>query len=305
MIYYSPIDRQAHIRRNNLTIEQYASSPDSLNLLWHKGKLIIQDNNQLYFSTSELREVEEKLSTPLYLGEHQQKSYFAYHLDEWHSGYDHLSLVDLRSASQLVADYHLGLLFYSKGLLNWHHNHRFCAKCGSETTITQSGHARKCVNSKCDKEHFPRIEPAVISSIVNNQKSESKLLLARQANWPDKRYSVIAGFVEPGESLEAAVKREALEEVGLKIDEVSYFASQPWPFPSSLMVGFESVTSQSKITLIDDELETARWFTAKEIESEILAGDLLVPYSVSISWYLIDNWFKQQTGYSLQDIDNN
>ncbi|TQV87477.1 NAD(+) diphosphatase [Aliikangiella coralliicola] len=303
MISYSPIDRQSHIRQSTSTIKQYASSENCLNLLWHKNQLIIRENENLYFSTQELEKMSVTLSTSIYLGEHRQNNYFAYHLDNWDSGFKDLRLVDLRSASLMATDYHLGLLFYSKGLLNWHHNHQYCAKCGSETSITQSGHARKCANSKCAKEHFPRIEPAVITAISNNQDSEAKLLLARQSEWPEKRYSVIAGFAEPGESLEAAVKREALEEVGLVIDKVDYFASQPWPFPSSLMVGFKSVTSQTEITLIDQELEKAQWFTAKEIESEIKSGNLLMPYSVSISWYLIDDWFKQQTGYSLRDIE--
>ncbi|MCW9018257.1 MAG: NAD(+) diphosphatase, partial [Kangiellaceae bacterium] len=203
----------------------------------------------------------------------------------------------------LIADEEeLGLLFHSQGLFNWHRNHKYCAACGCKTEIGNAGHSRKCQNEECNKDHFPRIDPAVIFTISDNSQNKDRLLLARQAAWDEGRYSVIAGFVEPGESLENAVIRETYEEVGLKLKSASYVASQPWPFPSSMMVGFEAVTDTNEITLIDNELEHAMWISADEMIEEIESGKLKLPFSVSISWHLIDRWFHQQTGRSLATV---
>ena len=305
MYSFSPIDRQSEIRHQSARVDKILNEEDSLALLWYKGKLISAEGRKLYFLTNELTGFDEYLSPPIYLGKHDNQFYFSYQLEQWHEEFDSLELFSLRAASQFVSDHHLGMLFYSQGLLNWHYNHQFCALCGNKTEILQSGHSRKCINSKCEKEHFPRIEPAVIFTIINSSDNVQRILLARQASWDKNRYSVLAGFVEPGESLEDAVKREAYEEVGLKVNRVEYAGSQPWPFPGSLMVGFNCYSEQETITLIDQELEHAGWYSADELEVSLTNGDLKMPFSVSISWFLIDQWFMQQKGYSLESLVNN
>lgn len=211
-----------------------------------------------------------------------------------------MELLNLRKASLTISGFHLGLLYHSQGMINWHKNHPYCSKCGNSTRMTHSGHERKCNNPGCNRSHYPKIDPAVIFSVVNNTGAESKILLARQAGWDEHRHSVLAGYVEPGETLEDTVKREALEETGLQVENIVYEGSQPWPFPGQIMLGFSSQTSQWDINLIDLELESARWFSAAEIDSKVNKGKLKMPFQASISWQLVNTWFRQQTGYELK-----
>ncbi len=151
-----------------------------------------------------------------------------------------------------------------------------------------------CSNPACRSEQFPRIDPAIIVLISDGERA----LLGRQASWPLGRYSTIAGFVEPGESLEDAVHREVLEETGIEVDRVEYHSSQPWPFPASLMLGFTAHAVTSQIHLRDQELEDARWFSRADLAS----GTPLVPPSVSISFRLIEHWFNAGGGRPLREI---
>ena len=269
-------------------------------LLWYQGKLIKGNAESLYFLFDELQGVKSYLSEPVYLGLHESLNYFAYQLNQWHTDFNNLELVNLRQATLTVSDYHLGLLYHSQGILNWLSNHPFCSKCGSQTKVINSGHGRKCSNPDCGREHYPRIDPAVIFSIINNTGPESKILLARKSIWDKHRHSVVAGFSEPGETLEDAVKREAYEETGLKVNNVRYFDSQPWPFPGQIMLGFSCETEQWDIQLIDHELESANWFSADEIESKLKSDELKMPFQASISWQLINRWFFSQKNYELE-----
>jgi len=302
MLSFPNIDRHAEIREAATQTQQFFESADSRVLLWYKGKLLVREKQSLYFRFDELKPLGEQVSSPIYLGRHQKRAYFACHIQDWHPQFDSDRLFDLRSASRFTQDFHLGLLFYSQGLLNWHHNHPFCAKCGARTEICKSGHARQCVNPDCMREHFPRIEPAVIFSVVNKSATEQKILLARQSSWDENRYSVIAGFIEPGESLEDGVRREALEETALTVNNLEYVCSQPWPFPGSLMIGYTCETLDTSVTLLDQELEEAHWFSAEQIVQSIAQGRLKLPFRLSISWHLINRWFKSQTGRSLDEI---
>ncbi len=297
---YSPIDRNTLIRSNASQISSFLHSPESRILIWYQGKLIKRSADRLYFLFEELQGVTSYLSEPVYLGLHESLNYFAYQLNQWHTDFNNLELVSLRQASLTVSDYHLGLLYHSQGILNWLSNHPFCSKCGSQTKVINSGHGRKCSNPDCGCEHYPRIDPAVIFSIINNTGPESKILLARKPVWDEHRHSVVAGFIEPGETLEDAVKREAYEETGLKVNNVRYFDSQPWPFPGQIMLGFSCETKQWDIDLIDHELESANWFSADEIESRIKSSDLKMPFQASISWQLINRWFFSQKNYELE-----
>jgi NAD+ diphosphatase len=190
-------------------------------------------------------------------------------------------------STQLPAD-EAGLLAYIRALVIWRSRHQFCGVCGSPTTSERAGHMVKCTNPDVAHEHFPRIDPAVIVLVTDGD----RVLLGRQASWPAGRFSTIAGFVEPGESLEDAVLREVHEETGVRVREIEYHSSQPWPFPSSLMVGFFAVAEPgSEIHITPDgELEDAGWFTREDIAS----GRPLLPFSHSISYRLVQAWFDSE-----------
>jgi len=176
---------------------------------------------------------------------------------------------------------------HAVGLARWHQNHRFCAACGQPTQVYAAGHERIC--PACGTHHFPRTDPAVIMLITDDQ---DRALLGRHPSWPEGRFSTLAGFVEPGESLDDAVRREVMEEVGVEVGEVTYAGSQPWPFPSSLMLGFFGQAASADITVDADEISEARWFTRDEVTEMTASTDLLLPPNVSISRALIQDWYQ-------------
>ena len=189
---------------------------------------------------------------------------------------------DLRSLAPALPAADAGLLGYARAMVSWRGRHRFCGSCGSPTRSAKGGHVAECTNLACGAQLFPRLDPAIIVLISEGD----RVLLGRQASWPAKRYSTIAGFVEPGESLEDAVRREVLEETGVVVSEVRYHSSQPWPFPASLMVGFTAHAVSTDVRLNDAELEDARWFTRADLDG----GDILLPPHQSISFELIRHW---------------
>ncbi len=296
----SLIQRKAWERSDSAQIKSRLEQASSRIIVWFEGQLVVAEDSSAYFSWRELAVHGEVLSLPVYLGQHQTVDYFTCQLKQWVDDFVGLQLFKLRQACRLFDDYHVSLLFHAQGMLNWHKNHSFCSACGAKTQITQAGHARVCEDESCAKIHYPRLDPAVIFSVVNHNGAEPKLLLARKQEWDEYRYSVLAGFVEPGETLEDSVKREAFEETGLAVECVEYVASQPWPFPDALMLAFRCKTTQQEITLIDQELESARWFSAGDIENAICSHEFKMPFEFSIAWYLIDEWFVQQKGYSLK-----
>jgi NAD+ diphosphatase len=189
------------------------------------------------------------------------------------------------AATELPAD-EAALAAYAGSLLAWHRRHRFCANCGAPTEPHDGGHERRCPS--CGAHHFPRTDPVVIVRVSDGGDG---LLLGRQARWPEGRYSLLAGFVEPGETLEEAVRREVLEESGVALDSVTYIASQPWPFPSSLMLGFSALAERGNPSPRDEELADVRWFERAEIEAAVRGeGDLKLAPPYSIARRLIDAW---------------
>ena len=196
-----------------------------------------------------------------------------------------LQPVSLRMLGPTVAIEDASLAVHAVGLSRWHQTHRFCPRCGSATDIAQAGHTRVCPS--CGAHHFPRTDPAVIMLITDG---DDRALLGRQPSWPDRRFSTLAGFVEPGESLPDAVRREVMEEVGVEVGEVEFSGSQPWPFPSSLMLGFHGTALTTDIQVDHAEIAEARWFTRQEITDLTASEDLLLPPIVSISRWLVENW---------------
>jgi NAD+ diphosphatase len=200
---------------------------------------------------------------------------------------------DLRLVASVLPPEEAGLLGYARALISWRRRHRFCGSCGATTVPVKSGHVLMCTNPSCRHEQFPRLDPAIIVLISDGERA----LLGRQASWPVGRYSTIAGFVEPGESLEDAVAREVLEETGVLVDTIEYHSSQPWPFPASLMLGFTAHALTDEIHRRDEELEDARWFT----RADIAAGVALLPPRQSISFSLIEHWFNSGSERPLSD----
>ena len=192
-------------------------------------------------------------------------------------------LKELRPLAPMLPADTASLLAYARALVLWRARHRHCGVCGAPNRPGRAGHVMRC--SRCENETFPRLDPAII--VLVTDASGERALLGRQASWPAGRYSTIAGFVEPGESLEAADDRVVREETGVQVGDVEYHSSQPWPFPSSLMLGFRAVARTEAITLRDGELEDARWFTRADVE----AGHPALPPPGAISARLIDSWF--------------
>jgi NAD+ diphosphatase len=202
------------------------------------------------------------------------------------------SFEDLRTAAGFLPQDEAGLLAYARAMILWRQRHRFCGTCGAPARPENSGHVMRCTAPSCGAEQFPRLDPAIIVLVTDGE----RVLLGRQAAWPAGRYSTIAGFVEPGESLEDAVAREVLEETNVAVGEVEYHSSQPWPFPSSLMIGFSARAAADAVPRADEELEDARWFT----RAEIAAGTPGLPPPQSVSFRLIEDWYDSGSALPLR-----
>ncbi len=189
---------------------------------------------------------------------------------------------DLRFLGTVLPPDEANLAAHARALVIWHASQMFCGICGSSARPAAAGNSRICANNECGREIFPRVDPAIIVLVSDGE----RCLLGRQTNWPEGRYSTIAGFVEPGESLEDAVRREVYEETNVHTGNVVYHSSQPWPFPSSLMLGFIATATSAAVILNDGELEDAQWFTRKELRS----GFPKLPFRISIARRLVDHW---------------
>ena len=229
----------------------------------------------------------------LYLGRDDEASYFAVAgtLPPTAGG----RRAGLRELGAVLDDRDAGLVAHAVGLANWHRSHPCCARCGAPTTSVRGGAVRRC--GADGSEHFPRTDPAVIVLVTDGA---DRCVLGRQAVWPVRRFSTLAGFVEPGESLEQAVVREVAEEAGLAVREVVYRDSQPWPFPASLMLGFRAVCDGAvEPRCLDGELAEVAWFTRAQVRAaggwtdagaSAEAAPLLLPPPVSIAWKLLTDW---------------
>jgi NAD+ diphosphatase len=197
------------------------------------------------------------------------------------------SRLDLRSAALRWPELPASIFAQARALLFWQQRNRFCGACGHPLTLTRGGFSANC--GQCAIEHYPRTDPAIIVAVSDGR----RLLLGRQASWPEKRWSVLAGFLEPGESLEQTVAREVMEEAGVRVHASTYVASQPWPFPSALMLGFHAEAEPQPVT-VGEELQDARWFSVDELLTQVADGELLLSPKISISRWLIEDWLLRQ-----------
>jgi len=281
----SPMDRADHIR----------ADPAALgNLMNWRARVLnldgllpeFDDQGRLLWHT--IADVPEGTEL-VFLGMMDDKAHFAPVPAEGASG---PAMPRAWQVMQMLCPEDLAIFGGARSLVDWHARHRFCANCGAPTKPAKGGWQRNCDN--CGAQHFPRTDPVTIMLVEH----EDRLLLGRQPRFPPRMYSALAGFVEPGETIEEAVAREIHEEAGVKVRDVRYIASQPWPFPSQLMIGCTSVADDPALTIDTTELDDARWFTRAELEEARAAGEqgtdlLYFPRPFAIAHHLIAWWLDK------------
>src|SRR5258707_14361845 len=293
------LDRAAHLRQDPAWFAAALADERSRAIpVWNSRNLIAEGDTPraAYLELTHIP-LERRTSADLILlGRFGDTNYFTYEIESIEPPplTPGTRFEDLRVVASVLPIDEAGLLGYARAIISWRRRHRFCGTCGATTLSAKGGHVLVCTNPSCRHEQFPRIDPAIIVLVSDGERA----LLGRQASWPVGRYSTIAGFVEPGESLEDAVAREVFEETGIKVDRSEYHSSQPWPVPSSLMLGFTAHALTTPILSRDDELEDSQWFTRADLAS----GRPLVPPGVSISFRLIEHWFDAGGGPKLREI---
>jgi NAD+ diphosphatase len=282
----SLVDRKADLRTNQSLIAELFQEASVL--IFQNGKVGIPNEfakELKLFKGSELGGYESQ--TDYYLGDIGSESFFVRHLPNTSAFNIKISFAALREFGSQLDKKQIGLAVQAQGLANWHEKHPRCSICGGSTLVTSAGAIRKCPQD--DSEHYPRTDSAII--VLVKDKSD-RILLGRQSVWPQNRFSTFAGFVEPGESFENCVLREVKEEAGVIVSQLKYLGSQPWPFPSSLMVAFEAITNAPETAKPDGvEIEQLRWFNRSQIAADIADKKLLLPPKISVARAMIENWY--------------
>ena len=295
--YADPVlDRAALLRKDRNWLRAQLEGEHTVVIpVWRSRNLVANtaEPRGVMLLHREARELVSTAGAMVLLGLRENVAHFAIDisgLEEHEVGGLHrdAEFVDLRSVGAVMDKTEASILAYARGIMHWHARHGFCGVCGSPTEIREAGHLRKCLNDKCGAMHFPRTDPAVIMLVSRGDRA----LLGRKAEWMEGMYSTLAGFVEPGESLEQAVAREVMEEAGVPVSNIRYHSSQPWPFPASLMLGFYADAESDDCFRNDDELEDLQWFTRAEL-ADGGAGIARRPRSDSIARRLIDEWIRQ------------
>lgn len=301
----SNVDRAAHLR---ISADTVVNDPSARTIILWRGRLLINNQGQLVKIGLDHGLLKDS-SSRIFLGLQSGKPTFASDISNWApetvdgsndrdahitqepvhpDAPDDSGFYDIKSIMARLSCDDAELAISAKGIFSWHHAHNFCAKCGNPTIIDDAGWRRSCQN--CQAQHFPRTDPVVIMLIT----SGNSVLVGRSPGWPEKTYSLLAGFMEPGETIEAAVRRETLEESNIKVGKVGYLASQPWPFPSSLMIGCWGYALTNEISIDKNELENALWVSKEDI-IECMSGlndDINMARKGSIAQFLIENWIK-------------
>ena len=291
------LDRVSHLRRDAAWVATRLADPSSrVQPVWRAQNFILAGERPAaaWLSTIEIRHYVDAGATVALLGIVGDTAHFALdisHLDEPLADpafADRGAFMDLRRVGPMLGHAEGGMLAYARGLVHWHSRHRFCGVCGAATAVTESGHQRKCTDPACGASHFPRTDPAVIMLVHRGE----RCLLGRQPHFMPGMHSTLAGFVEPGESLEDAVAREVREETDIVVDEVRYHSSQPWPFPASIMLGFHARAVTDTIAVDGNELEGAAWFDRQWILNHPGDDTFRLPRPDSIARRLVEDWLK-------------
>ena len=297
------LDRLVELRDDHAwQQQQLAKSNTRLVPLWRSRCLIKKqsghDYTAVFIEPSELQQL-NSIREPTLLGQNNELVYFAVTIndqqrEELIAEHDNCRFADLRLLAGDMHPLEAGILAYAKALHYWQHRHTFCGTCGAANRLKSAGHRMVCSNDECARQTFPRIDPAIIVLVAHGD----SCLLGRQSSWAPNRFSTLAGFVEPGESLEDAVVREIWEEARVRLKTIYYRSSQPWPFPASAMAGFIA-EAESLDFEVGEELEDIRWFSVKEIPQLLIRGEIFMPNRVSIAFQLVSEWYRQQTGEDL------
>jgi len=298
----SGLDRASHLRGDRAWVEARLAAPSSRFVpVWRARNLVAADGQghelpePVFLDAGAASRLVEPDAPIVLLGLDSDVAYFAIdlsHIDAPDTGptvVPNGMFTDLRSVGTMMGRHQGALLAYARGMLTWHRRHRFCGSCGGATDSAEAGFLRVCRNPECQHHHFPRTDPAVIMLVVDGE----HCLLGRQARWPAGMYSTLAGFVEPGETLEEAVAREVKEESGVSVRRVRYHSSQPWPFPTSLMLGFYAEAASHDIAVNGDELEDARWFERRWLRENDGKNGFFLPRRDSIARRLVNDWLAE------------
>ena len=291
------IDKASAVRINQDWIIGQLKNPSTRIIPVWQMKVLCKSNDYqqpVFLSAKDFNEKSTQTDTYLFLGLAEGKAFFAYPIYYEEDAVrlrqkESNEFLDFRKVAPIISYKNYTLLALARFMVNWNSRHTFCGKCGHITNVLEGGNARICSNEACKENFYPSMDPAVIVLVT----SGDKCLLGSQSKWLKGLYSTIAGFVEPGESIENAVYREVEEETGIRIDNLQYQSSQPWLFPSSLMLGFNAKAINKKIVINKDELDDARWFTREEIRDQLKNGKMKMPMKVSIAYSLIKTWYEQ------------
>lgn len=295
--FYTAIefDRAAHRREDEAWLaERLAHRTTHLVPVWRSQNLVTGEAELATLRVDLLADLIAEIP-PIFLGLTQGSAYFAVEVSHLEAPHEvdaiasHGRFEDLRTIGPVMARPHGAIMAYARGLAIWHSRHQFCGVCGSGTVTGTAGHSRICTNKSCATVHFPRTDPAVIVLVHDGD----RVVLGRSARFPPGMFSVLAGFVEPGEQLEDTVRREIMEEANIAVTDVAYQSSQPWPFPSSLMVGFRARATSFDVVPDMTELEAARWFSRDELLSTVDSDDFRLPRHDSIARRLLDDWLHE------------
>jgi NAD+ diphosphatase len=275
-------NRLGHQRTDQDWLDGRWSDPDTRVVVVAGTRLRVVDGDVPWLAPQEAPD-----GTRVLLGEEAGATCFAVLVPPSEASGDPDDWVPLRAVLPALPDRPdlAPLLFHAIGLAEWHFATRFCPRCAGPLESRAAGHELRCL--RCDRPQFPRSDPAVIMAVVHGD----DILLGRQPRWPPDRWSTLAGFCEPGETLEDAVRREVDEEVGIRVGEVTYFGNQPWPLPASLMLGFVAHAESREIDVDGAEIEAARWFSRAQFRDAVTAGEMQVPRGVSISSSLLAHWY--------------
>jgi NAD+ diphosphatase len=290
------IDRAGDVRTDPAAVVDAWHAPATRFVAIWQSRCMIADDNAVLLTRAELS-IECSPEQSIYLGQTGDQHLFAVSLPAAlpADGPDESAFGNFRGLLGNMSERDAALLAYAKGMVEWQERHRYCGHCGAPNKTIDGGFVMQCSAEGCGTRSFPRLDPAIIVLTTH----EDRALLGQQEGWPDGRYSTIAGFVEPGESLEDAVRREVREETNIEIDSCHYLASQPWPFPNAIMLGFRAVAATTDIRRNDGELADAQWFSREQLTS----GDINLPPPQSIAFRLIENWFDEGEGPGLQSYD--
>jgi NAD+ diphosphatase len=282
------LDRAAERRTDLAYLEAELGRPDTWLLPLWRGQAYADEQGLRYMRVADAAELIDLSRELVWLGLLDQKSCFALDLSplptpETHAALSGASASDIRALAMRLSAEESEPVLYAHALFNWHERTGFCGVCGHATKPRAGGHLRVCTNSACATQHFPRTDPCVLMLVCDGD----RCLLGRSKGWPAGMFSALAGFVEPGESLEQAVAREVLEEVNIAIDAPRYFTSQPWPFPGSLMMGFVAQARDVAIRVDPHELESARWVSRAELQQRATLG-FFVPSRNALAGLMIE-----------------